>query len=124
MKDFTVEAKVSAKGDKPALGPASLTVKAPETIEEAIQMFGKDPVLSNAIANWKVTLQSAIRSALSRGETQEAMQTRLGIAKMGVAVAKSSVDPKQAFLAQFAAADPKARKAMLAELQEAAEKSA
>jgi len=123
MKDFTVEAKVPAKDDKPEMNGA-LTVQAPDNIEEAVQMFGGEAVLSNAISNWKVTLQSALRSALKRGEDQGAIQARLGVAKMGVAVAKSSVDPKQAFLAQFAAADPKARKAMLAELQEAAEKSA
>jgi len=120
MKDFTVSAKVPAKDDQPEK-TGQVTVKVPETIEEAAQMFGGEAVLSNAIANWKVTLQAALRNALKRNESQEAIQGRLGSAKMGVAVTKGSVDPKAAFLAQFQAAGPKERKALLAELQAAAE---
>ena len=123
MKDFTVEAKVPKKGDQPEK-VGQVTVKVPETIEEAVQMFVPEAVLSNAIANWKVTLQSAVRSALKRGETQEAIQGRLGSAKMGVAVTKGAVDPKAAFLAQFQAASPKERKALLAELQASAAEAA
>uniref|UniRef100_A0A6H1ZSW0 Uncharacterized protein n=1 Tax=viral metagenome TaxID=1070528 RepID=A0A6H1ZSW0_9ZZZZ len=120
MKDFTVEAKVPAKDDKPEM-TGSVTVKAPETAEEAVKMFGSEAVVSNALANWKVTLQGNIRGGLRRGENQAALQARLGIAKMGVAATKASVDPKAAYLAQFQAADPKERKRMLAELQAAAE---
>ena len=116
MKDFTVEAKVPGKDGAPDQ-TAQVTVKVPETLEEANQMFGGPAVLSNAIANWKVVLQSAIRSGLKRGEDQAALQTRIGSAKMGVAVTKGAVDPKAAFLAQLAAADPKERKRMIAELQ-------
>ncbi len=120
MKDFTVEAKVPAKDDQPEK-TGQITVKVPETVEEAAQMFGGEAVLSNAIANWKVTLQAAVRNALKRNEDPAVMQGRLGSAKMGVAVTKGSVDPKAAFLAQFQAADPKTRKKLIAELQAAAE---
>lgn len=116
MKDFTVEAKVPGKDGAPDQ-VAQITVKAPETLEEAGQMFGGEAVLSNAMANWKVVLQSAIRSGLKRGEDAKALQARIGQAKMGVAVTKGVTDPKAAFLAQLAAADPKERKRMIAELQ-------
>ncbi len=121
MKDMTITAKVPAKDDKPELN-GSLTVKAPESIEEAIQMYGGDAVLSNAISNWTVTLQGTVRGALRRGETQDGIQTRLGGSKMGVAATKAQIDPKQAFIAQYAAASPEERKKMIADLQAAAAK--
>jgi hypothetical protein len=123
MKDFQVQAKVPANKAKgtPELGPATIIVKTGENVEEMKKMFGDEAVVSNANANWKVTLQSSIRSALKRGETQEQMQARLGAAKMGVAVAKAAIDPKQAWLASYQAATPAERKKMKAELLKQAE---
>lgn len=123
MKDLAVTAKVpaNAKNNTPQLGPATVTVKAPESIDEAVKMFGGEAVLSNALANWVVTLQGNIRSALNRKETLPAMQARLGAAKMGVAAAKAAMDPKQAWLAAYQAATPAERKKMKADLLKEAE---
>ena len=114
------EVMVSAKA--PKVGKeGSITIQAPETIEEAIQMYGGEAVLTNAMANFVIKLQGNVRSALEKGETAEAMQTRLGGSKMGVAITKSvGLSPeaaKAAYLAQFKAADPELRKQMLAELK-------
>ena len=122
MKDLQVSAKVpenKEKGQKELVG--SVTVKVPETIDEAKQMFGGEAVLSNAVANWVVTLQSNIRGGLKRGETPQALQARLGGAKMGVAAAKAAMDPKQAWLAAYQAATPAERKKMKADLLKEAE---
>lgn len=123
MKDLAVTAKVPAneKNNTPQLGPATITVKAPENIEEAVKMFGGEAVLSNALANWVVTLQGNIRSALNRKEALPTMQARLGAAKMGVAAAKAAMDPKQAWLAAYQAATPAERKKMKADLLKEAE---
>ena len=121
MKDLAVSAKVPAKGDVPQLGPMTVTVKAPETVEEAVKMFGGEAVLSNAIANWIVTLQGNIRSALNKKELPAATQTRLGAARMGVAAAKAAMDPKQAWLAAYQAATPADRKKMKQDLLKEAE---
>lgn len=123
MKDLQVQARVPANKAKgtPELGPVTVTVKTGETAEEKIKMFGDEPVSSNADANWKVTLQSSVRSALRRGETQAQIQARLGAAKMGVAVQKAAIDPKQAWLASYQAATPAERKKMKADLLKQAE---
>lgn len=117
MKKETISAMVPAKGEAPQLGPVSIEVNVGETATESIQMFGDDAVNSNALANWRVTVQGAIRSGLKKGETAAAIQARLADAKMGVSVKGAQVDPVQAYLATFAAATPEKQKQMLAELQ-------
>jgi hypothetical protein len=124
MKKVLVEAKVPAneeKGIKEA--STSVTVNYAENIKEAVEMFGEEAILTNAFANWRVTLQSNIRGALKRGESAEAIATRLATAKMGVAQSGGKVDHIQAYLATFASATPAEQKKMLAELQARAAKA-
>lgn len=127
MKKVTIEATVPEKKD--ATGKVvqkgvsgNLTVEYAETLDEAKKVYGEEAVLTNAFANWRVTLQAALRSAMKRGETPEQYQTRLGVAKMGIANTGAKVDPVQAYLARFASATPEQQKKMLAELQARAAK--
>lgn len=127
MKQVAVTAQVPEKKDpktgavtQKAIPPCTINVNYAETLEEAKKMFGDDPILSNALAHWKVSLQSNIRSALIRGETPQQIQDRLGNSKMGVAVQKGAVDPEQAFLAMYANATPEKRKEMEKKLRAAA----
>lgn len=116
MKQFEVSAKVPAKGDIPEQS-ATVYVNGPENLEEAIDLYGEDAVLSNALANWRITLQGNIRSGLRKGETPESIQERLTDAKMGVSLKKGAVDPMAAFLAKFQAAPPEERAKMLEALK-------
>ena len=117
MKQLQVDANVPKQNLS-----ASIIVEEPETIEEAVKVFGGESVLSNAVANWVITLQSNIRNGLKRGEDQATIQNRLSGAKMGVAAKGARIDPIQAYLLKFQSATPEAQKAMLAELQSRAAK--
>lgn len=116
MKKMEVNATVPAKDDKPELS-ATILVDAPETAKEGIEVVGDEPIITNALANWKITLQGNIRAGLKRGETQEQIQARLGGSKMGVAATATRLDPTQAYLALFASASPDKQKEMLEALQ-------
>lgn len=123
MNKKEVTAQVPEKKDadgkviQVAIPAVVVSVDYSETLEEAAQMYGAEAILSNAFANWKVTLQAAIRTGLKKGETQEQLQTRLGSAKMGIAVAGAKVDTEAAYKAKFMASDPESRKKMIADLR-------
>jgi len=121
MKKVSVSAKVPANKKKGTEEmSATITVNYASTLEEAKEMYGEEAVLSNAFANWRVTLQNNIRAGLRRGESPEQIAKRLADAKMGVAATGGKVDPIQAFLARFQSATPEEQQKMLAELQKRA----
>jgi len=124
MTKMQVTAQVPANKEKgtPQLGPVTISVNSGKDLDEDIQMFGKEAIKSNADANWTVTIQSAIRSSLKRGEDPATIQARLADAKMGVAVKGVKIDPVQAYLNKFQSATPEEQKRMLAELQARAAK--
>lgn len=114
-----VSAKVPAKDGKPEKS-AVVYVTTGKDAEEMIKMFGQEAVKTNADANWKVTLQAAIRRALENGKTQEQIQQALADAKMGVKTSTGKVDPIQASLAAFASMTKEDQKAYLEQLKAAA----
>lgn len=91
-----------------------------ETVEESTEMFGAEAVNSNAFANWRVTLQAAIRRGHEAGKTDEEIQNELEGAKMGVAVSGGAVDPIQASLAKFKLMNSEEQADYLEKLKEAA----
>lgn len=112
--------EVSAKS--PKLERESLCyVEVPETVEEAIEVFGSDAVNSNAISNWVVTLQAAVRRMHTAGKTEEEIQTAMASAKMGVATSGGRIDPIQASLAKFKTMNEEEQQEYLNKLREAAE---
>ena len=83
-------------------------------------MFGGEAVLTNANANWKVTLQGGLRACIKAGLTQEQAQEKLGGSKMGVSQPRGSADPVAAMMNKWGAMDPDAKKAFMAQLKAAA----
>jgi len=122
MKSVTIEAEVPAKPEKgiPVALQGQVTVQFPETFDEAKSYCGEEAILSNALSNWTVTLQSNIRNGRKRGETNEQIQMRLGSAKPGIAAQGARVDPLQAFLGMFAASTPEKQAELLNELKKKA----
>lgn len=101
-----------------ALGPVTIFVDYPETLEEAEGWAGEEAVLSNAFANFRVNpIQSGIRSALKAGFSQEQIQEKLGTAVMGVAQVGGRVDVQTAFIAKFKMSTPEAQAEMLEKLR-------
>jgi hypothetical protein len=127
MGKISVVANVPEKkeGDKvvqKAVGPYTINVECPNTIAEMVKVFGEDAVKANAVANWIITLQGSMRSAMKKGLTLAQIQTNLGNAKMGVAVKGIKIDPEQAFIAMFENSDPAKQAEMLAALKQKAKK--
>ena len=112
--------EINAKAPK-AGTEATVVVNFPTTVEEAVQAYGEEALLSNAFANWRVTLQANIRNSLTAGATQEQIQDKLKDAKMGVAVTGGRVDAETAFLAKFKIATPEEQAEMLNKLRAAAQ---
>lgn len=111
------EKKKDGKVVQPALGPVTITVDTGETAKEMIEMFGDEAVKTNAQGGWVVTVQGNIRAGLKKGENQDQIQARLGPAKMGISTKGATVDPTQAYQANFLAATPAEQVNMIKELQ-------
>jgi len=98
---------------------AIITVQVPETIEEAVQVYGGEAVRSNAIRNWVVTLQAGVRRGLTKGKSEGELKEIFKNAKMGVVtmVGGGIVDPLQAALAKSATMTPGELQAFIKQLQ-------
>jgi len=112
MKDLNVSAKDGKDGVS-----ASIVVQAPETAEEAIKEFGGEPVLSNCMAHWIVTLQAGVRRLIKAKNSPEAIQAKFANAKMGVAAVRSGVDAIEAIKAKWPTMSAEEKKAFIADLQ-------
>lgn len=114
MKEMSVNAK-APKVNK----DATVMVSIPETAEEAIQMYGGESVLSNAIRNWVVTLQAGIRRGLEKGKSETELKEVFKSAKMGAVtmVGGGIVDPLQAALAKSATMTTEELQAFIKQLQ-------
>jgi len=122
MIEKTVEATVPANKEKGIKEMSAVaTVQFAETLDEAKEMFGEEAVLTNAFANWRVTIQSNIRSKLKAGFTPEQIQDALGNAKMGTAAGGGKIDAHQAFIMKFKIATPEKQAEMLEMLRTAAQ---
>ena len=122
--DATLPAKKAADGSfekgREVDKAGSIFVNYAESLDEALEMFGEEAVLSNAFANWRVTLQAGIRRGLAAGKTPDQMQKEFATAKMGVATSGGKVDPIQASLAKFKGMTADEQAAYIQQLRELA----
>lgn len=88
MKKTEVSAKIGKDG-----APIKIEYEFPETVEEAIDAFGEDVVLSNFISSTTISLQGLMRNKMKAGKTAEEIQAELGPWKPGVrAKGKSTME--------------------------------
>jgi len=120
MIEKEISAKVPGKDGAEDM-IATIVVEYPETIEEAKEVYGEEAVLTNAFANWRVTLQSNIRTSLKSGLDPTQVHDKLRAAKMGIAQTGGKVDVQAAFIAKFKMANPEDQERMLEDLRNAAQ---
>lgn len=92
-------------------------VQMPESLEEARQVATDAAILDNAIANYKVVIQAAMRRLKLQGKTNQEIQDYVSQMKMGVSGPKVAVDPFQAAAARFAMMTPEEQAAYIAQLK-------
>ena len=118
-EQMSIEAKVPANEKKgtPQIGPVTVAVTTGSTAKEMIEMFGDEPVKSNANAHWTVTVQAGIRRDLSAGKSEKEIQTKYASAKMGVAAARTTGVTIDAIKAAWPTMSAEDKKTLLADLQ-------
>jgi len=87
-----------------------------ENIEEAVALFGTEPVYATYLAQGKVQVQGAIRAQGEAGVPVEEIASRLSALKIGVRMGRVQVDPIAALKAQYALADEAGQAALLAQI--------
>ena len=129
MMKTTISARLpkNEKKNRPADLTASVQVNwvdvdkdAEAALKEAVALVGAKALLTNAFANWRVTVQGNIRAGLDKGEKQEQIQARLADCKMGVAVQGAARDSEADYLAKFASATPEEQAKMIERLKQKA----
>ena len=124
QKEVTAQVpeKKNADGEvvQAALGPVTVIVDFPESLEEALGWCTEEAMLTNAFANYKVSpVQAMIRTALKAGKSEDQIQEEAEKLVMGVArQGGGKVDVQAAYIARFRSATPEQQAEMLAQLRE------
>jgi hypothetical protein len=105
---------VSAKKAKDTSKVYNVPFDVPESVEEAVKVWGAEVLLSNAVANAIVGFQSRIRAGMEKGLSNEDLNVQLKGAKPGVTTGLK-IDAEQAIMAR-AKADPEYRKQLIEKL--------
>lgn len=108
--------KKNEDGQKVSIG--EFTITGPETLEEAVDMWGKEVVLSNAIQSVVISAQGVARRT-AKDEDAEKVQEVLDKYVPGVSAIRSGGPSKAALgnaLKEKMAQDPEAVKQMLKDL--------
>lgn len=94
-----------------------VVVQFPETIEEAIELYGGPAMLAEAKANFVIGVQGNIRTRLKAGQSNEQIQEALGSSKIGVKAARLAANPEAQSLAYLKTLTQDQLREMLAKLR-------
>ena len=100
------------------------TIEVPDTAAEMINSYGDQAVKDNAWANFKITIQSAIRRMLEAGKSDDEIQTTVSAMKMGVSLPRAGggmtvTTAKNKLLGAWSEMTDEERKAFMAALKAA-----
>lgn len=105
--------QVTAKANKVSK-EATIDYNFGENLDEAVGMFGADVVYNGFKADAVVTLQSAIRRYLEKGQDPSVLSNTW---KPGVKAPSVAADPKMAAIAAFKSMSPEERAELIAQIQ-------
>lgn len=112
--------RVQIKASVPKLKKElTVTISFPKTLEEAMEIYPPEVILSNAFSTWTRTVQDMIRKLIIAGKSDEEVQSTIDTVQMGEVLSREStkVDVKRAFSNSFKVATPEMQQEMLAMLQ-------
>ena len=112
MSEIQIAATKNVNGEDRS---AAITYDFGDSVDEMVQKFGEEVVKSNAIRNFKITAQAAIRRMLEKGESQDAIAEKMSNWKPGIQLERT-VDVKGAFLSKWKEMSAEERAEMLAEM--------
>ena len=113
MKKYEITAKSSkVEGREP-----TIQWDGPETVSEAVEMYGEEVVFNKFLAAVKIDLQSAIRRGLEKGFTDADIAANLAGWRPQTGRGGGGFDAEAAFLAKYRAADKEEKKRLLALLK-------
>lgn len=87
-----------------------------DTLDEAVEKFGADVVLSGFVSKSVITAQAAMRRLLESGLSDEEIQEKMNSWRPGVAMERT-VDPVAALMGKFGSMSPEEQAELLAKLQ-------
>lgn len=87
------------------------------SIQEMIEKFGEQVVMTNAVQAMKISLQARIRAAFDKGLDDQTIAADCASWKPGVQSQRTS-DPVAAILSKWSTLDPEAKAEMLKKLKQ------
>lgn len=96
---------------------ATILVDLGDNVQDAIERFGAEVVMSNYLANAKIGVQAGIRRYLEAGLSTDDIQKKFEGYKPGVTMDRV-VDPIAAMAAKLSKMTPEEREAAFAQLRE------
>ena len=119
MKDVSINATVPENKDHDQIGPFTIILKEPETIQEANSLGITDEViLANAYSKDHVAVQGMMRRYMRKGLSASDVQAKLATHKLGMPAQRlDAVDPQTAFINKFRVSSPEEQAKMLAAIK-------
>jgi len=114
MKDLSITAKAGKDADAKS---ATIVLSVPETLDEARQIYGDEPILTNAMSAFVVDEQARIRANLKSGMSADEIQAARADDKMGVKLPRAAADPTTRIKSDWDKIPADVKKQLLAELK-------
>ena len=115
MKDLSITAKMGKDADAKS---ATISLSVPENLQEGIQVYGEEPIWTQAMSAFVVDEQARIRANLKSGMSADEIQAARADDKMGVKLPRAAADPTTRIKSDWDRIPADLKKQLLAELKQ------